>query len=130
MFLCSIFCSIWYVSWDDLVILEQEREYQVINPAARLVGGNFIESASVQTYYGRKDGVGGGPSKASIMNSGAMRCNNCPGKGCANCPLYGEFLLSHALYVCVLVARARILRVRICMCLDTCMRASEREGWM
>jgi hypothetical protein len=42
---------IWYVSWDDLVILEQERSYLVINNQARLVGGSNVES-TVRTFKG------------------------------------------------------------------------------
>jgi ferredoxin len=84
---CPVDC-IWYVSWDDLKILEKERKGQVINPAARLVGGNFIESTQVQTYYNNRGERTGG-SQASINQGGGMRCNNCPGKGCRNCPLFG-----------------------------------------
>jgi len=78
---CPVDC-IWYVSWEDLVILENEREYQVINNQARLVGGSNIES----TGWSGRGGWGvyanvepPGKSKASIMNEGGMRCNNCPG---------------------------------------------------
>lgn len=87
---CPVDC-IWYVSWDDLVILESERKYKVINNQARLVGGSNIES----TGWNGKGGWGvyanveqPGKSKASIMNGGT-RCNNCPGRGCRTCPLYG-----------------------------------------
>ena len=87
---CPVDC-IWYVSWDDLVALEQERKYTVINNQARLVGGSNIESTG---YFG-KGGWGvyanvemPTKSKASVMNNGAMRCNNCPGRGCYECPLY------------------------------------------
>ena len=45
---CPVDC-IWYVSWDDLVILEQERSYLVINNQARLVGGSNVES-TVRTF--------------------------------------------------------------------------------
>mmetsp|Transcript_2216 Transcript_2216/g.5125 ORF Transcript_2216/g.5125 Transcript_2216/m.5125 type:complete len:273 (-) Transcript_2216:69-887(-) len=86
---CPVDC-IWYVSWDDLITLESERKFQMINPTARLVGGSFVESTGTAAYYGRNRGdAGGGPSKASIMQSNVMRCNNCPGKGCADCPLFG-----------------------------------------
>jgi len=88
---CPVDC-IWYVSWEDLVILENERKYQVINNQARLVGGSNIES----TGWSGRGGWGvyanmepPGKSKASIMNGGGMRCNNCPGRGCRDCPLYG-----------------------------------------
>ena len=88
---CPVDC-IWYVSWDDLVILETERKFKKINNQARLVGGSNIEATG---YYG-KGGWGvyaneeapSGRSKASIMQGGT-RCNNCPGRGCRDCPLYG-----------------------------------------
>jgi len=88
---CPVDC-IWYVSWEDLVILENERKYQVINNQARLVSGSNIES----TGWNGRGGWGvyaktetPGKSKASIMTGGGMRCNNCPGRGCKSCPLYG-----------------------------------------
>ena len=88
---CPVDC-IWYVSWDDLIILETERKYKRINNQARLVGGSNIEATG---YEGRggwgvyaNEAAPQGPSKASIM-SGGTRCNNCPGRGCRDCPLYG-----------------------------------------
>ena len=75
---CPVDC-IWYVSWEDLVILEQERNYVKINNQARLVGGSNIETTG---YFG-KGGWGvyaneapPTKSKASIMNRGEMRCND------------------------------------------------------
>jgi ferredoxin len=88
---CPVDC-IWYVSWDDLVILEGERKGKVINNQARLVGGSNIEATG---YYGSggwgvyaNQGRPSSESKASIMKGGT-RCNNCPGRGCRTCPLYG-----------------------------------------
>ena len=88
---CPVDC-IWYVSWDDLVILEGERKGKVINNQARLVGGSNIEATG---YYGSggwgvyaNQGRPSSQSKASIMKGGT-RCNNCPGRGCRTCPLYG-----------------------------------------
>lgn len=87
---CPVDC-IWYVSWDDLVILETERKFKVINNQARLVGGSATEATG---WNGRGGwGVWGNMSPtqgktASIM-SGGTRCNNCPGRGCRDCPLYG-----------------------------------------
>ncbi|KAA8499920.1 Ferredoxin-1 [Porphyridium purpureum] len=72
---CPVNC-IYYVDWDDLVTLEKERVGQRINNAARLVGGSDLTNARAQ-------------SKASVMTSGKVRCENCPGRGCADCPLYG-----------------------------------------
>jgi len=73
---CPVNC-IYYVSFDDLVTLEREREGQIINNTARLVGG---------------DGVSEGPrgtSEADVMRTGGIRCEDCPGRGCGECPLYG-----------------------------------------
>eukprot|EP00965_Chrysotila_dentata_P210498 6185921-Pleurochrysis_carterae.AAC.3 len=70
---CPVSC-IHYVSMEDLVVLEKEREKQVINNKARLV--NQQESPSFAP-----------PSAA--RGYGGMRCNNCPTKGCATCPMFG-----------------------------------------
>ena len=85
---CPVDC-IWYVSWDDLLILEEERKYVRINNQARLVSGSNIESSG---YFG-KGGWGvyandDRPLGASQASNGGSRCNNCPGKGCYECPLY------------------------------------------
>ncbi|KAK1867023.1 hypothetical protein I4F81_009533 [Pyropia yezoensis] len=73
---CPVNC-IYYVSYDDLVTLEQEREGQVINNKARLVGGDAAPEGPR------------GTSKSSVMRDGRIRCQDCPGRGCAECPLYG-----------------------------------------
>lgn len=73
---CPVNC-IYYVDLTDLVALEDMREGQVINNMARLVGGqNFLSSKT-------------GDVKTKVMDSGIMRCENCPKRGCAECPLYG-----------------------------------------
>ena len=88
---CPVDC-IWYVTWDDLLILEEERKYVRINNQARLVSGSNIESTG---YFGKggwgvyaNDDRPLGASQASVMQNGGSRCNNCPGKGCYECPLY------------------------------------------
>ena len=72
---CPVNC-IHYVSYEDLVILETERAGQRINNAARLVSQQECTSDAP-------------PTKARAFDSGAMRCNNCPGRGCKECPMFG-----------------------------------------
>ena len=52
------------------------RNPQVINFKARLVGNEGLLSNN-----GRIEG------SARISSDSAMRCNNCPSRGCANCPM-------------------------------------------
>mmetsp|Transcript_47156 Transcript_47156/g.116716 ORF Transcript_47156/g.116716 Transcript_47156/m.116716 type:complete len:345 (+) Transcript_47156:146-1180(+) len=72
---CPVNC-IHYVSYEDLVTLEQERTGQVINNKARLV--NQQEARS-----------GAPPSRATFFDSAGVRCNNCPSRGCKECPMFG-----------------------------------------
>lgn len=72
---CPVNC-IHFVSHEDLVILETERSGQVINNVARLVSQQEGTSAVP-------------PTKARNFHSGAMRCNNCPSRGCTECPMFG-----------------------------------------
>ena len=73
---CPVNC-IHYTSHEDLVILETERLGQRINNAARLVSQQECTSDAP-------------PSAAKLWSSGAaMRCNNCPSKGCKECPMFG-----------------------------------------
>lgn len=72
---CPVNC-IHFVSHEDLVILETERSGQVINNKARLVSQQEGTSAVP-------------PTKARNFHSGAMRCNNCPSRGCKECPMFG-----------------------------------------
>ena len=72
---CPVNC-IHYVSHEDLVILEQEREGQFINNAQRL------RSQQEATAFVP-------PTAAKSFNSGGMRCNNCPSRGCKECPMFG-----------------------------------------
>lgn len=73
---CPVNC-IYYVDWEDLVELEKMCVDQQINNSARLVGGqDYSNSIS-------------NPIETRVMDSGLMRCEDCPGRGCARCPLYG-----------------------------------------
>lgn len=73
---CPVNC-IYYVNWDDLVTLELERRGQYINNWARLVGGQDFLSSKKNNH------------RTTVMDSGIMRCEDCPGRGCAACPMYG-----------------------------------------
>lgn len=73
---CPVNC-IYYVSWEDLVKLERMRRNRTINNWARLVGGQDV-GASLQ-----------GTVKTDVMDSGIIRCQDCPGRGCATCPMFG-----------------------------------------
>lgn len=73
---CPVNC-IYYVNWEDLVKLENMRDEQRINKWARLVGGQDFTSSR----RGRKS--------TTVMDSGIIRCEDCPGRGCGTCPLYG-----------------------------------------
>jgi len=79
---CPVDC-IHYVPYEELEKLEIERRDQNINFKARLVS---------QAEYGG-GASSGGPSifTAPQKISGNMkaRCNNCPSRGCADCPMYG-----------------------------------------
>merc|ERR1712029_868928 len=81
---CPVDC-IHYVPYDELKRLEIERRKQNINFKARLV--NQGESgAGYQAKYG-----GGALFTEQQVISGNMgaRCNNCPSRGCKNCPMFG-----------------------------------------
>ena len=79
---CPVNC-ISFVDHEDLVILESERDglngedEQVIHFAQ--AGYRHGENAGLQRR---------GPSKAKSASS-CMMCNNCPSKGCKECPMYG-----------------------------------------
>lgn len=72
---CPVNC-IHYVSYEDLRVLEGERSTQVINNAARLRSQQEGTAAVA-------------PTAAINYQSGSMRCNNCPGRGCKECPMFG-----------------------------------------
>ncbi|KAJ8901849.1 hypothetical protein NDN08_004054 [Rhodosorus marinus] len=70
---CPVSC-IYFVPYDELVILEKEREGQEINNKQRLVG----------TSNSNKN-----ISKSKVLSSASMRCESCPQRGCQKCPMYG-----------------------------------------
>jgi len=82
---CPVDC-IHYVPYDELKRLEIERRDQNINHKARLVNQGENGSGSYQAKYG-----GGSLFTGQQMISGNMglRCNNCPTRGCKNCPMFG-----------------------------------------
>jgi ferredoxin len=73
---CPVDC-IHYVPYDELVRLEVERRDQNINFKARLVN--------------QEETRGGNGFTAPQQISGNMgsRCNNCPSRGCKDCPMFG-----------------------------------------
>ena len=75
---CPVNC-IHYVSFEDLVILENERSTQRINNAARLRSQQEGTAAVA-------------PTQAKNFHSGSMRCNNCPSRGCRECPMVSNAL--------------------------------------
>ena len=82
---CPVDC-IHYVPYEELVALEKDRRNQNINFKARLVSqaenGNTLSHLS-----GGGSNAFTAPQKIS-GNMGA-RCNNCPSRGCSDCPMYG-----------------------------------------
>lgn len=83
---CPVDC-IHYVSYDELKRLEIERRGQNINAKARLVSqGEYRSGAGYQAKYG-----GGATFTDQQVISGNLgsRCNNCPSRGCKNCPMFG-----------------------------------------
>lgn len=73
---CPVNC-IYYVNWADLVTLELERKNQSIENMARLVGGQDFAAIKKKSR------------KSTALDSAIMRCEDCPGRGCAQCPLFG-----------------------------------------
>ena len=82
---CPVDC-IHYVPFDELKRLEVERRGQNINFKARLVNQGEAGSSGHQAKYG-----GGALFTDQQIISGNMgaRCNNCPSRGCKNCPMFG-----------------------------------------
>lgn len=82
---CPVDC-IHYIPYDELVKLEIERRDQNINFKARLVSQAEGQSAPSHRGWG-----GGFAYTEPQKISGNMkpRCNNCPSKGCYDCPMYG-----------------------------------------
>jgi ferredoxin len=78
---CPVDC-IHYVPYEELVRLEVERRDQNINFKARFGGEGGVMSHRV-----------GGPITFTppqrISGNMGSRCNNCPSRGCKDCPMYG-----------------------------------------
>lgn len=74
---CPVDC-IHYVPYEELVRLEIDRRDQNINNKARLVN----QDAGGQS-------IGGFTAPQQISGNMGSRCNNCPSKGCKECPMYG-----------------------------------------
>ena len=79
---CPIDC-IHYVPFDELIKLEKGRQGQIINFKARLVGNSGLASGN------GLDINRGVNTHAQVSGDGGLRCNNCPSRGCANCPMFG-----------------------------------------
>uniref|UniRef100_A0A7S2BL04 Ferredoxin n=1 Tax=Octactis speculum TaxID=3111310 RepID=A0A7S2BL04_9STRA len=82
---CPVDC-IHYVPWEELVALETRRQSQFINNKARLVNQQEGRGVDVASLVG---GVIRRASAPDISGNRGMRCNNCPGRGCKSCPMYG-----------------------------------------
>ena len=67
-----------FVDHEDLVILETEREGITINPAS--IGIPATWSARMHAVP---------PTKAKLGRGSLVCCNNCPSRGCKECPMYG-----------------------------------------
>lgn len=82
---CPVDC-IHYVPYEELKALEIQRRDQNINFKARLVN-----QGEYGGDYGHRVGIGSTKFTSAPKISGNMgtRCNNCPTRGCATCPMYG-----------------------------------------
>jgi len=74
---CPVNC-ISFIDHEDLVILETEREGITINPMT--IGIPATWSARMHSVP---------PTKAKLGGASRMCCNNCPGRGCKECPMFG-----------------------------------------
>lgn len=77
---CPVDC-IHYIPYDELTRLEVERRGQNINSKARLVNQG--------EYGGNGGGSNGFTGQQQISGNMGSRCNNCPSRGCKDCPMYG-----------------------------------------
>jgi ferredoxin len=82
---CPVDC-IHYVPYDELVKLEVERRDQNINFKARLVSQGEYGGVGLSHRVG---GANLFTAPQQISGNMGTRCNNCPTRGCANCPMYG-----------------------------------------
>ena len=79
---CPVDC-IHYVPYQELERLEVERRDQNINFKSRLV--NQAENG----IYEKTGGAVAFSAPQQISGNMASRCNNCPSRGCATCPMFG-----------------------------------------
>jgi len=82
---CPVDC-IHYVPFDELKKLEVERRDQNINFKARLVGGGDNGGVGMAHMVGGAAKFTPAPEISGNMGS---RCNNCPSRGCRDCPMFG-----------------------------------------
>lgn len=82
---CPVDC-IHYVPYEELVKLEIERRDQNINFKARLVSQGEYGGIGLSHRVG---GANTFTAPQQISGNMGTRCNNCPTRGCANCPMYG-----------------------------------------
>ena len=85
----AVMVGIHYVPWNELIALEKARTGQVINFKARLVGsdGLGLSSNGMDIQRGVK-------THARVSSDAGLRCNNCPSRGCAACPMCVTAFLS------------------------------------
>eukprot|EP00814_Leptocylindrus_danicus_P010446 CAMPEP_0116031250 /NCGR_PEP_ID=MMETSP0321-20121206/17392_1 /TAXON_ID=163516 /ORGANISM="Leptocylindrus danicus var. danicus, Strain B650" /LENGTH=437 /DNA_ID=CAMNT_0003506319 /DNA_START=248 /DNA_END=1562 /DNA_ORIENTATION=+ len=81
---CPVDC-IHYVPYEELKRLEIDRRGQNINFKARLVSQG--EYGGGQSH--NVGGATGFTAPQKISGNMGSRCNNCPSRGCKNCPMYG-----------------------------------------
>lgn len=81
---CPVDC-IHYVPYDELVRLEIERRDQNINFKARLV--SQAENGNALSH--RVGGANRFTAPQKISGNMGSRCNNCPSRGCKDCPMFG-----------------------------------------
>jgi ferredoxin len=82
---CPVDC-IHYVPYDELVRLEIERRDQNINFKARLVSQAEYGGVGGSHMVG---GAAGFTAPQKISGNLKSRCNNCPSRGCRDCPMFG-----------------------------------------
>ena len=73
---CPVNC-INYVDFDDLVVLESERE------------GFTVNQRQAGMRHGDSYGISAPETKAKLGSGSLTCCNNCPSKGCKECPMFG-----------------------------------------
>jgi hypothetical protein len=81
---CPVDC-IHYVPYEELEKLEVERRDQNINFKARLVS----QAENGNTLSHRVGGAARFTAPQQISGNMKARCNNCPSRGCRDCPMYG-----------------------------------------